>query len=69
MLPTIGKIDKEVFNEKIGEKAKAIILGPQHGVDAAAVSLGDRVLVIAEDPTFCIRSSCHILDGPSAYLC
>lgn len=56
MLPSIGKIGKEVFDELIypnlGKRRKTVILGPQHGVDAAAISLGDKVLVIAEDPTF-----------------
>ena len=56
MLPAIGKISKEVFDEiiyrNLGKRRRTVILGPRHGVDAAAISLGDEVLVIAEDPTF-----------------
>ena len=59
MLPSIGKIDREVFEKiifpKLGFSNKKVLLGPQHGVDAAVISIDDvkgDVMVIAEDPTF-----------------
>lgn len=55
-LPEIGKLDKEIFEQiifpRLGKKDKRVILGPTHGVDAGVIDLGDRVMVIAEDPTF-----------------
>ncbi|HHV61961.1 MAG TPA: AIR synthase [Firmicutes bacterium] len=61
MLPAIGKVDKETFDKlifaRLGKKRPEVVIGPQHGVDAAAVKViedddGERVMVIAEDPTF-----------------
>lgn len=57
MLPQIGKIDRATFDRvifpKLGKPDKSVLVGPQHGVDAAVVELPDgRVMVIAEDPTF-----------------
>ncbi len=60
-LPQIGKLDPESFNRLIfpylGKKDPKVIIGPKHGVDAAVISLGqverkNRVMVVAEDPTF-----------------
>ncbi len=56
-IPEIGKISPEIFNELIfphlGAKNENVLVGPQHGVDAAAIELpGGGVMVIAEDPTF-----------------
>ena len=56
-MPEIGKISAEVFNKLIfpnlGAKSSSVLIGPQHGVDAAVVELSDgQVMVIAEDPTF-----------------
>ncbi len=56
-LPKIGKVDKRVFDEiilpKLGRRDRRILLGPAHGVDAAAVKVSrDFVMVAAEDPTF-----------------
>lgn len=55
--PKIGKIDKQVFDEvilpQLGKRDRRVIIGPMHGVDAAAVEISrDSVMVIAEDPTF-----------------
>lgn len=57
MLPEIGKISADVFNElifpRLGAKSDKVVIGPQHGVDAAVVELRDEsVMVLAEDPTF-----------------
>jgi len=56
MLPNIGKVDKKTFDDiifpQLGKKDDTVLLGPQHGVDAAVIDLGDKVMVLAEDPTF-----------------
>ena len=58
-LPSIGKIDRTVFDKiiypNLGASDKNVLLGPEHGVDAAVVLLDEEkgeVMVIAEDPTF-----------------
>ncbi|MHA1409380.1 MAG: AIR synthase family protein [Candidatus Odinarchaeia archaeon] len=58
-LPEIGKIDREIFDKvifpRLGAKNENVLLGPQHGVDAAVVMVNkekNEVMVIAEDPTF-----------------
>lgn len=56
MLPTIGKLDRESFEKIIfpylGKANKNVLIGPKHGVDAAVIDLGDRVMAVATDPTF-----------------
>ena len=56
MLPNIGKVDKKTFDDiifpQLGKKDDTVLMGPQHGVDAAVIDLGDKVMVLAEDPTF-----------------
>lgn len=57
MLPEIGKVDRDSFDRiifpRLGKKDSSVIIGPQHGVDAAAIELGDgQVMVVKEDPTF-----------------
>jgi hydrogenase expression/formation protein HypE len=57
MLPQIGKVDRTSFDKIIypylGRKDDTVMIGPRHGVDAAAIELpGDNVLVVKEDPTF-----------------
>jgi len=57
MLPEIGKLDKATFDKiifpRLGKKDNTVLIGPQHGVDAAVVELPDgHVMVVAEDPTF-----------------
>lgn len=57
MLPQIGKVDRASFDKiifpRLGQADKSVLVGPQHGVDAAVVELSDgQVMVIAEDPTF-----------------
>ena len=56
-LPEIGKISAAVFDKvifpRLGAKDDTVLLGPQHGVDAAVIELPDgKVMVVAEDPTF-----------------
>ncbi len=57
MLPQIGKVDRASFDRiifpRLGRKDASVIVGPQHGVDAAAIELADgSVMVVKEDPTF-----------------
>lgn len=57
MLPQVGKIDRASFDSiifsRLGSPDASVLIGPQHGVDAAAIELPDgKVLVVAEDPTF-----------------
>ncbi len=57
MLPQIGKVDKATFDKIIfphlGSPDSTVLVGPRHGVDAAVIELlDDKVMVIAEDPTF-----------------
>ena len=57
MLPGIGKIDRASFDRiiypRLGSKDASVLIGPQHGVDAAAIELPDgNVMVVKEDPTF-----------------
>lgn len=57
MLPQIGKIDRASFDRtifsRLGHSDASVLIGPQHGVDAAAFELPDgKVMVVAEDPTF-----------------
>ena len=56
-MPELGKISAEVFNDlifpRLGAKSNSVLVGPQHGVDAAVVELSEnQVMVVAEDPTF-----------------
>lgn len=55
-LPEIGKLDKEIFEKiifpRLGKKDKRVFIKPMHGVDAGVIDLGDKVMVVAEDPTF-----------------
>ncbi len=76
MLPSIGKIDRMVFEKiiypKLGAADKHIILGPQHGVDAAVISIDDEkedVMVIAEDPTFGLPSLIDYFGWAIVHIC
>ena len=59
-LPPVGKLDPAAFDEiifpRLGRPDPSILTGPRHGVDAAVIDLGDRVMVVAEDPTFGLPS-------------
>ena len=57
MLPQIGKVDRATFDRvifpRLGKPDSTVLIGPQHGVDAAVIELQNgEVMVIAEDPTF-----------------
>jgi len=57
MLPEIGKVDRTSFDRiifpQLGKKDSSVLVGPQHGVDAAAIELPDgNIMVVKEDPTF-----------------
>ena len=57
MLPKIGKVDRASFDKiiypRLGKKDNTVLIGPQHGVDAAAIELPDgNVMVVKTDPTF-----------------
>ncbi|MDD5121911.1 MAG: AIR synthase family protein [Dehalococcoidales bacterium] len=57
MLPEIGKVDRSSFDRiiypRLGRKDDTVLIGPRHGVDAAAIELPDgSVMVVKEDPTF-----------------
>ncbi len=57
MLPEIGKVDRASFDKiiypRLGKEDETVLIGPQHGVDAAAIELPDgNVMVVKEDPTF-----------------
>jgi len=57
MLPQIGKVDRASFDRiilpRLGKADSTVVVGPQHGIDAAVIELPDKsVMVIAEDPTF-----------------
>lgn len=57
MLPKIGKIDKEIFNQVIfpnlGKFDKKVLIKPMHGVDAGVIEIDEeKVMVVACDPTF-----------------
>ncbi len=55
-LPKLGKIHPDFFNRyiyrKLGRPDRAIIVGPQNGVDFGVVDLGSRVMVLSTDPFF-----------------
>jgi len=55
-LPNLGKATPEFFDEvifpRLGAADPDVVIGPRHGVDFGAVSIGDRVLVLSTDPFF-----------------
>jgi len=59
-LPRIGKLPPEVFNEvifpRVGSPDINLLVGPRHGFDAAVLKVGDKIMVVAEDPTFGVPS-------------
>ena len=52
----IGKIDYDAFEAivagRLGCRSEDVIVGPRTGVDAAVMKVGDKALVVAEDPIF-----------------
>lgn len=57
-LPEIGKISPEIFNEliypRLGAKNRAVLVGPQHGVDVGIVEIGDKAVALTTDPVFIV---------------
>jgi hydrogenase expression/formation protein HypE len=58
-LPVVGKISPEIFSEiiypQLGRPRKELLVGPQHGVDAGILDLGNgRVMAITTDPFFIV---------------
>lgn len=55
-LPQLGKATPEFFDEvifpRLGARDDSILIGPTHGVDFAAVAIGDQTLVMSTDPFF-----------------
>jgi len=55
-LPKLGKVTPEFFEQvifpRLGASDDSVLLGPTHGVDFAAVEVGDHVLVMSTDPFF-----------------
>jgi hydrogenase maturation factor len=55
-LPDLGKATPEFFDEvifpRLGAADPDVVIGPRHGVDFGAVSIGDQVLVLSTDPFF-----------------
>ncbi len=52
----VGKIDLATFEsflmDRLGRPSPQVLIGPHTGVDAAVLEMGDRCLVVAEDPIF-----------------
>ena len=57
-LPDIGKISPEVFNKliypRLGAEKEEIVLGPEHGVDAGIVEIGNEAVALTTDPVFIV---------------
>ena len=57
-LPDIGKISPEVFEELIyphlGAKNPKILIGPQNGVDAGIIEIGEKAVALTTDPFFVV---------------
>src|SRR4030043_721210 len=57
-LPEIGKISPEIFNEliypRLGAESRAVLVGPQHGVDVGIVEIGDKAVALTTDPVFIV---------------
>ncbi|MEA5387540.1 AIR synthase related protein [Haloarculaceae archaeon H-GB2-1] len=50
----VGKVPpadlRDVVFERLGAESDAVVQGPAYGEDAAALSLGDQLLVVSTDP-------------------
>ena len=57
-LPEIGKISPEIFNEliypRLGAKDRAVLVGPQHGVDVGIIEIGNKAVALTTDPVFIV---------------
>ncbi|MDH4367889.1 MAG: AIR synthase family protein [Dehalococcoidia bacterium] len=57
-LPKIGKISPDIFSEliypRLGAKHRAVLVGPQHGVDVGIVEIGNKAVALTTDPVFIV---------------
>jgi hydrogenase expression/formation protein HypE len=55
-LPALGKATPIFFDEvifpRLGARDGSVVIGPTHGVDFGAISIGDRTVVLSTDPFF-----------------
>jgi hydrogenase expression/formation protein HypE len=55
-LPELGKATPRFFDEvifpRLGASDEAVLIGPTHGVDFGAFTVGDEVVVLSTDPFF-----------------
>ncbi|MFH1688843.1 MAG: AIR synthase family protein [Candidatus Eisenbacteria bacterium] len=55
-LPELGKATPQFFDEvifpRLGAKDDSVVVGPTHGVDFGAITIGDRTVVLSTDPFF-----------------
>jgi hydrogenase expression/formation protein HypE len=55
-LPALGKATPIFFDEvifpRLGASDDSVVIGPTHGVDFGAISIGDRIIVLSTDPFF-----------------
>lgn len=73
-LPEVGKLDRGTFDRiifpRLGRSKASVLIGPQHGVDAAVLDIGgDRVMVVAEDPTFGMPSLIPYFGWSIVHIC
>jgi hydrogenase expression/formation protein HypE len=57
-IPEIGKISAAIFNEliypRLGAASEKVLVGPQHGVDAGIVEIGNKAVSLTCDPVFIV---------------
>jgi hydrogenase expression/formation protein HypE len=58
-LPTVGKISSDIFNDviypRLGKHRESVLVGPQNGVDAGIIDIGNgNVMAITTDPFFIV---------------
>jgi len=57
-IPEIGKISPQIFTEliypRLGAKSDKVLVGPQHGVDAGIIEVGDKAMAVKSDPVFIV---------------
>lgn len=55
-LPSLGKATPDFFDRvifpRLGAADADVLIGPQHGVDFGAITIGDQVMVLSTDPFF-----------------
>jgi len=55
-LPELGKATPQFFDDvifpRLGAKDDSVVVGPTHGVDFGAITIGDRTVVLSTDPFF-----------------